>query len=149
MSGLRLRTPSRLHFGLLAWGPGAPRQFGGVGLMIDRPGLELTARAAATWQAEGPLADRALGIAGRVAGSLASRGSAVPAARLTIQRAPPEHVGLGTGTQLSLGVARVLAELSGLEDLTAEELAELTGRGLRSGIGLHGFAHGGLIVDGG
>ena len=30
-----------------------------------------------------------------------------------------------------------------------EELARLTGRGNRSGIGLHGFHHGGLIVDGG
>ncbi len=33
--------------------------------------------------------------------------------------------------------------------LTAVELARWTGRGRRSGIGLHGFHHGGLIVDGG
>jgi beta-ribofuranosylaminobenzene 5'-phosphate synthase len=149
MTRLRLTTPSRLHFGLLAWGPRAPRQFGGVGLMIDRPGLELTAREAPGWQAEGPLADRTLRIAGRVAGLLAQRGAAVPPVRFAIDRAPPEHVGLGTGTQISLAVARALAGLAGLGDLPVAELAGLTGRGLRSGIGLHGFAHGGLIVDGG
>ena len=32
---------------------------------------------------------------------------------------------------------------------SAEELARLTGRGHRSGIGLHGFRHGGFLVDGG
>jgi beta-ribofuranosylaminobenzene 5'-phosphate synthase len=149
MTCLRLTTPSRLHFGLFAWGPQAPRQFGGVGLMIDRPGLVLTAQVASGWQAEGPLADRTLRIAGRVAGLLAGRGVPIPAVRFSIDRAPPEHVGLGTGTQLSLAVARALTELAGMCDLPVADLAELTGRGLRSGIGLHGFAHGGLIVDGG
>ena len=39
MSGLHIETPSRLHFGLLGWGHRtAPREFGGVGLMVDRPG---------------------------------------------------------------------------------------------------------------
>ena len=40
MTRCRLRTPSRLHFGLFGWGPEARRQFGGVGLMVDDPGLE-------------------------------------------------------------------------------------------------------------
>jgi predicted sugar kinase len=41
---IRVRAPSRLHFGLLAFGNEAPRQFGGVGVMIDRPFTELIAR---------------------------------------------------------------------------------------------------------
>ena len=36
-----------------------------------------------------------------------------------------------------------------MSDVSVEELARWTGRGRRSGIGLHGFEHGGLIVDGG
>ena len=36
-----------------------------------------------------------------------------------------------------------------MTDISVEELARLSGRGRRSGIGLHGFEHGGLIVDGG
>jgi beta-RFAP synthase len=149
MTRLVLRTPSRLHFGLLSWGSKVPRQFGGVGLMVDAPGLELSAEAAETWRAVGPLASRALEIAVRVAGRLESQGFPVEAASLVIRKAPPEHVGLGVGTQLGLGVARLLCELAGHPGPTVEELAELAGRGLRSGIGLHGFALGGLVVDGG
>ncbi len=59
MTQLRIRTASRLHFGLLGWGPQAPRQFGGIGLMIEAPGIELLAELAANWSFAGPLADRA------------------------------------------------------------------------------------------
>ena len=62
---------------------------------------------------------------------------------------PAEHVGLGVGTQLCLAVARTILSLAGMPEPSVEQLARLTGRGRRSGIGLHGFHHGGLIVDGG
>jgi beta-RFAP synthase len=149
MSRLRLRTPSRLHFGLLAWGPQSPRQFGGVGLMIDEPCLELTAEAAESMQTEGQLAQRALVIAERVAARLMAQGVHLVPSRIHIGRAPAEHNGLGVGTQLSLAVTRAMFAVSGLPEPSIAELARLTGRGRRSGIGLHGFVHGGLIVDGG
>ncbi|MEO6807859.1 MAG: beta-ribofuranosylaminobenzene 5'-phosphate synthase family protein [Isosphaeraceae bacterium] len=149
MTGLRINTPSRLHFGLLALGPDAPRQFGGVGLMIDQPGINLTAQVADRWHAEGPLAERTLRIAERVALGLKQMGLEVPAIRFQIDHAPPEHVGLGVGTQLGLALAKTMCSLAGLADPPVVTLAGLTGRGLRSGIGLHGFIHGGLIVDGG
>ncbi len=144
-----LETPSRLHFGLLAPGSRGPRQFGGVGLMIGAPGLRLSATSADRWEAAGPLASRALQVAGRVAAALALRGVEPSPARIEVLGVPPEHVGLGVGTQLGLGVARLVAELAGLGALPSTDLAELSGRGVRSGIGLHGFALGGLIVDGG
>lgn len=145
MTQLLIRTPSRLHFGLLGWGPHCPRQFGGVGLMIETPGIELTVEPAEDWQAEGRLADRAL----RVAERLVTAGVDLLPARIVIHHAPDEHVGLGVGTQLSLGVARLLLLMAGHHEPSAATLAELCGRGLRSGVGLHGFARGGLIVDGG
>jgi beta-ribofuranosylaminobenzene 5'-phosphate synthase len=146
---LRIRTPSRLHFGLLAWNPRATRQFGGVGLMVEAPGLELTAEAAPGWIFEGPLADRIERVVGLLCQNFRESGIAVPSARIRMERAPTEHVGLGLGTQLSLAVARALLNLAGLAEPTLERLARLTERGARSGIGLHGFLHGGLIVDGG
>jgi beta-ribofuranosylaminobenzene 5'-phosphate synthase len=149
MSRIQIRTPSRLHFGLLAWGPHSPRQFGGVGLMIEAPRLELSAEPASEWRADGPLARRALHVADRVAGRLAADGNRVPPLHLRIQHAPDEHVGLGVGTQLSLAVARAILALSDLPEPSIDTLSTLTGRGQRSGIGLHGFVHGGLIVDGG
>jgi beta-ribofuranosylaminobenzene 5'-phosphate synthase len=147
--GLRIVTPSRLHFGLLAWGEDHPRQFGSVGLMIDRPGIEVCARASSAWSADGPLGDRALVLARRVADALVAEGRALKPLHLAIERATREHVGLGAGTQLSLAVARLLLATAGDSQPTAERLAALTGRGRRSGIGLHGFLHGGLLVDGG
>jgi beta-ribofuranosylaminobenzene 5'-phosphate synthase len=149
MSTLRIVAPSRLHFGLLAWGAEAPRQFGSVGLMIDGPGLAVEARPASTSSASGPLAERAGAVMQRVARALRSEGIEPAPIHLSVQHAPPEHVGLGTGTQLSLAVARLILARAGEIDPSLPRLAALTGRGRRSGIGLHGFARGGLLVDGG
>lgn len=146
---LKIRTPSRLHFGLLGWGEHARRQFGGVGLMTEDPGLEIHFEKARRWEAAGPASDRALAIATEVALKLNQEGHTVEPLRIETIRVPEAHVGLGVGTQLSLAVARALTELADLTDTPVETLARLTGRGRRSGIGIHGFERGGLIVDGG
>jgi beta-RFAP synthase len=146
---IRIQTPSRLHFGLLAWGPHSPRQFGGVGLMIEAPRLVIRAEPAGRWSAEGLLAGRARDVALSVAGALAASGISLTPCHIRVEQAPAEHVGLGVGTQLSLAVIRAVFAVSALPSPTLEEIAALTGRGQRSGIGLHGFVHGGLIVDGG
>jgi beta-ribofuranosylaminobenzene 5'-phosphate synthase len=65
---------------------------------------------------------------------------------ITIERCPPEHAGLGTGTQLALAVARALG-IDNDCDLVAA--AQRMGRGLRSALGIHGFQQGGFLVDGG
>src|SRR5262249_6171933 len=150
----------RLHFGLFhlpsheaeSW-PNRhgepsipPRRFGGVGLMIDAPGIELTVSPSATWQADGPRAERALAFARRFA-------EATPEVNrpchVTIARGAPEHVGLGTGTQLGLAVANAITWTAGLKFLDNEVLAKRIGRGERSGLGVSGFAHGGFLVEAG
>jgi beta-RFAP synthase len=145
----RITTPSRLHFGLLAWGERHPRQFGSVGLMVNAPGIAIHSRASHSWSVAGPLADRASAVAQRVVDTLVNEGRPIVPLHLTIERTSPEHVGLGTGTQLSLSVARLILAASGESEPSIERLALLTGRGRRSGIGLHGFMLGGLLVDGG
>jgi beta-RFAP synthase len=60
-----------------------------------------------------------------------------------------EHVGLGSGTQLGLAVARAIAELTQQPRRDALTLAQHVGRGLRSALGVHGFERGGLLVEGG
>jgi beta-ribofuranosylaminobenzene 5'-phosphate synthase len=149
MNGLRIETPSRLHFGLFGWGADAPRQFGGVGLMIDAPGMSLSARRSSGWKAHGPLGERVLKFARQVEEAISIDGESTPTLEFEVHRAPAEHVGLGTGTQLGLAVARLILELSGRERVATERLAKLVTRGRRSGIGLHGFDRGGVIIDGG
>lgn len=149
----RVHTASRLHLGLLSLpspeeesAPGV-RRFGGVGLMLERPGVCVRLRPSADWSAEGPLAARALEYARRVARALAA-GDALPPRHLHVEEAPPEHAGLGVGTQLGLAVAALLARSWGIHAETPL-LARWSGRGLRSALGVHGFARGGFLVEGG
>ena len=68
--------------------------------------------------------------------------------QLEIETAIPEHVGLGSGTQMSLAVGMAVNAYFEL-NLSIREIAALTDRGKRSGIGIGVFEQGGLVVDGG
>ncbi len=105
-----MEAPARLHFGVLDLGGRLGRHFGGLGAAIPCPSLLLEAGHGAGLTASGPDAARAVEFARRF---LAFHG--LPeGVRLTIHRAIPSHVGLGSGTQLGLAVARALAELYGI-----------------------------------
>src|SRR5262249_34279802 len=140
---IHVRAPSRLHFGLLSlpadegsWA----RQFGGIGLMIEEPGVSVSLQPAESWSAEGFLAERALAYAKQIALAL----SCPQRFQLNVEASAAEHVGLGTGTQLGLAVARALALVCGHKKLDAVELAYRLGRGKRSALGVYGFARGGF-----
>ena len=72
----------------------------------------------------------------------------LPPAKIVIEERPFVHVGLGSGTQLLVGVAKVLCHLAG-RSVSAPELGSVVNRGGTSGIGVASFEHGGFIVDGG
>lgn len=139
-------TGARLHFGPLAAAGSSGGKFGGVGMMISAPGYILTARSADQNTFFGDEASVA-----RVAKFVSRIHNAAKDApcEIEVREAIPSHCGLGSGTQLGLAVARSLSELSGERDIPVEVLARRVGRGLRSAIGLHGFARGGFLVDGG
>lgn len=143
---IRVVTPSRLHFGLLNPASGGGRRFGGAGLMIEQPCLALEIATAESWGVEGMLAARAESVLDsfRQGKAWLLRGLAPHSVRIT--QAAPEHAGLGTGTQLTLALARGLLEAIPHHGV---ELDRFTGRGYRSGIGYHGFFKGGFLVDGG
>jgi beta-RFAP synthase len=149
---IRVVAPSRLHFGLFrvptADGAeaGAPA-FGGVGLMIDQPGVVVDVRPAESWRFEGTLASRAQVFAARFMLSLPEERRRP--FQLLVERCPAEHTGLGVGTQLGLAVAKALAVACGAPEVPSTELAARVGRGERSAIGVHGFDRGGLLVDAG
>jgi beta-RFAP synthase len=158
---IHIRTASRLHFGLLSLPEGdrttwpdregrpvvPARRFGGLGLMVEEPGVALSVHAAPAWSAVGPSAQRALDLAQRFAQSL-PRHMVRPCA-IAMHRCARQHVGLGSGTQLGLAIARAVNLELGMRPLDVAALSASVGRGLRSGVGAHGFVEGGLIVDGG
>ncbi len=141
---VHIAAPSRLHFGLWSLASASGRQFGGVGAMVERPGLTLMIRPAEQFEVCGPLADRAATFARRWA---EFHRVAAPDCRIEIESAPPEHAGLGTGTQLGLSIAAGLSAFAGLPSQSPQELALSVGRGLRSAVGTYGFVQGGLIVE--
>jgi beta-ribofuranosylaminobenzene 5'-phosphate synthase len=132
------------------------RRFGGAGVMLESPGVELVFEQAAVWSVSGPEPGR------RRIEQFAARYRKQSRAerwkelairpmecRIELRREIPPHAGLGSGTQLALAVARGLALLDGEGELPATELARRVGRGARSAVGIHGFEQGGFIVDGG
>jgi beta-ribofuranosylaminobenzene 5'-phosphate synthase len=139
-----VETPARLHFGVLDLRGLLGRCFGGLGAAIPSPSLLLEAAPSEDVTAHGPDSDRASEFADRFLSYHRLEGGV----RLTIHKAIPSHVGLGSGTQLGLAVARGLAELHGLPT-DPIELARATSRGKRSAIGTWTFALGGFIVEGG
>ena len=139
-----VEAPARLHFGMLDLRGALGRRFGGIGVAIPTPSLLLQASAADTLHAEGPSAARAEEFARRFMEHHKLEGGA----RIRVHRAIPSHAGLGSGTQLALGVARALAELYSLPT-AAPLLALAVGRARRSAIGTWIFAQGGFVLEGG
>jgi beta-ribofuranosylaminobenzene 5'-phosphate synthase len=71
-----------------------------------------------------------------------------PRVSIRVTERIPEHVGLGSGTQLALALGAGLAAVCGI-DADTRELARILRRGKRSGIGVAAFGAGGFIVDAG
>jgi beta-ribofuranosylaminobenzene 5'-phosphate synthase len=167
---IEVRTPARLHLGMLSFGVPGVRSFGGVGMMVDRPGFQIRLRLANRLEGRGPQAERAVKFARTCldAWQMGPVGCAVE-----VVSAPPSHAGLGSGTQLGLAVAAGIRHLfsqpaapsagvaSDPEALDPTEhdwlfdirdvmsLARVVGRGRRSCVGVYGFSRGGLIIEAG
>lgn len=166
-TAVEVRTPTRLHLGMLSFGDPSVRSFGGVGVMVDRPAVQLRLRRAERFLARGPLGERAIGFAQQCLAAWDLPPQA--ACEIEVVATPRAHVGLGSGTQLALAVAAGMRQLfreppagdgheteihptenEWLFDTSdALELARAVGRGRRSCVGVYGFSRGGLIVEAG
>lgn len=150
---VEVSTPARLHLGFLDLGASLGRRFGSIGLAINShqtvievsPAEQLTIAGvddASTIEKIQRLVERFL----THSQALIAENNYQPA--LNIKNLIPEHSGLGSGTQLALTIGRALTEFYGLPFSTLD-IAEIMGRGKRSGIGITTFDHGGFVVDGG
>ena len=135
---------ARLHLGFLDLNGGLGRRFGSLGLALEEPETLIEISRSATDAVEGPQAERATLHLRRIV-----EGLRLPAGHLLrIHRAIPAHAGLGSGTQLALGVAAAIRRLHRLPfDVEAD--AVLLDRSARSGLGVGFFHEGGLALDGG
>jgi len=142
---LTIETGSRLHFGPLSFRPSSGRHFGGVGMMIDSPGVLV----------EMSFTDEPLNVVGSERGEqflkqiCESFEGDIPHGTITVRREIPPHHGLGSGTQLGLAIAEAVRTLAGRNAVDSAELALMVGRGKRSAIGIHGYQDGGFLIDAG
>ena len=145
-----VRTPARLHLGLLDLNGGLGRLYGSIGVAIERPEIVLEAEliqepvGARGLVVEGLEVERVTALAQRFLEHYPLRSRV----RLRLRSSISAHIGLGSGTQLALAVGAALAQLGGLA-LTVPDLSLVMGRGNHSGIGIATFQQGGFVVDGG
>ena len=144
-AAVRVTAPSRLHFGMLSFGQADVPPFGGLGAMIDAPRLRLSFTPADAFEVRGPLAERAADFVRRACQHREMVND--PACLIEVLEAPPEHCGLGVGTQLALAVSAGLAALLHWPELKTAAPPAALGRGERSWVGIYGFEHGGLIFE--
>jgi beta-ribofuranosylaminobenzene 5'-phosphate synthase len=156
---LIIETPSRLHVTLIDLNGKYGRIDGGVGITTRNPRLILEAQdgyediqitftdpesAKLTKDVLDDYETKILSAAGKINEFLNLKGGY----HFKLKEVFPSHSGLGSGTQLSLAVAKLILKLNN-RDLSAREIAEIVGRGGTSGIGVASFDEGGFIVDGG
>jgi beta-ribofuranosylaminobenzene 5'-phosphate synthase len=154
---LKIETPSRLHLTLIDLNGIYSRIDGGVGITIEKPCLNLDAQPAdngievvfskSCKNIPDLVDDYTLKIRNstlKVMDALKIDGGF----KFTVNSAYPPHSGLGSGTQLSLAVAKLVSKMDN-QDIKALDLAKIVGRGGTSGIGVESFENGGFIIDGG
>jgi beta-RFAP synthase len=137
-----VQAPARLHLGFLDLHGGLGRRFGSIGLTIDSLATRLHAERCDEVTARGPGAQQAIGYARAYLAAKAINGGI----DITLLQAIPDHVGLGSGTQMALAVGTAIERLYGGGDDSAA-IAKTLNRGARSGIGIGAFEQGGFIID--
>jgi len=139
-----VKTPARLHFGLIDMNGDMGRFFGGLGVGIDYPNVILEAQHSEGFSVSGKKTELVTSFAKRFLEIYNINANVSIHVKQTI----PEHAGLGSGTQLALAVASALAKLFQV-NATPQELSLAMGRMKRTGVGTAVFEQGGFVVDGG
>ena len=137
-------APARLHMGFIDLSGSLDRHFGSIGIALNEHATRLSLTSGEKRVITGPSAERADKCLTLMCQAL----NVSDKLTVNIETAIPEHIGLGSGTQMSLAIGSALNAYYGL-GLGVRDIAALMDRGLRSGIGIGIFERGGLVVDGG
>ncbi len=137
-------TTARLHMGFVDLNGSQGRMFGSLGLALDAPVTKLTVSSSEKTLISAKNHDCVLKIVENIKNQL----KISVHFSVCIHENIPEHAGLGSGTQMALAISAGVNALFGLH-LSIAQLAGITSRGRRSGIGIGTFEQGGLVLDGG
>ncbi|WP_158055945.1 beta-ribofuranosylaminobenzene 5'-phosphate synthase family protein [Halorussus halophilus] len=136
----RVSASGRLHFGFQNLSLAHERLYGSLGVALDSPRVVVEADPAESVRCDHER--------GRAYAERATELLGVSGVELSVERTLPRHVGLGSGTQLSLAVLAAVASAHD-RDPHVRERAPGLDRGGRSGIGVAAFESGGFVLDAG
>jgi beta-ribofuranosylaminobenzene 5'-phosphate synthase len=139
-----IKTPARLHLGLIDLNGSLGRMYGGLGVGINHPNIIVEAENARDFTVTGQEVELATAFAKRFFAAYQVEDNV----HINVKKAIPAHIGLGSGTQFSLAIATALARLFNIKASTPQ-LALAMGRAKRTGVGTSIFEKGGFVVDGG
>ncbi|WP_461866157.1 beta-ribofuranosylaminobenzene 5'-phosphate synthase family protein [Thermococcus sp.] len=140
-----IRTPKRLHLGLIDPAATLGRKFGAMGVALDG-GYEVRI-----------IPNNKLKIIANEEDTLTIKEvikrmdtyfNTGTNYLIEVKNPIPRHIGLGSTTQLTLAVGSSLAKLNGIS-IPIDRLARILGRGKNGAVGIYSFAYGGFIIDGG
>jgi len=139
---LSIKTPSRIHMTLIDLNGSIGRVDGGIGITLEEPAIEITAKKSDTVVVRGDpdLRERMVKACEDVC-----PGKGVT---IDIKKSYWNHIGLGSGTQAALAAGTAISRLYGL-GISPWDMALKVGRGGTSGIGIGSFEYGGFLLDGG
>ncbi len=143
MKEVTIETGARLHLGLLDLTGDLGRVDGGLGIALSRPRLVIKAS-----KADDVSSTRYSRLAKYAVHKLNLHFGLKVGLDIEVLEYYPQHVGLGSTTQILLSVATAYEALYG-KRVKIREIADVLGRGGTSGIGLAAFERGGFILDGG
>ncbi len=136
-----VETPSRLHFTLIDLNGKLGRIDGGIGVALEYPKVVLKAKT----DTELVISPNYKIVKDAIT-KFYRKFKIREKVNTQIVESIPQHVGLGSGTQLSLAVGMALAKLQNMK-MPIREIAEIVNRGGTSGIGVAAFQSGGFILD--
>jgi len=145
---VQIKTPSRLHFGLIDLNGELGRINGSLGVALESPFWLIRAGEKITPNSSTLPEEFQKQLSTFKTNFDQQFETNSESINFSFLKAIPAHVGLGSKTQFLLAVGAILAEIHHL-NLHPQALAKVAQRGGTSGIGVAAFDAGGFIVDGG
>jgi beta-ribofuranosylaminobenzene 5'-phosphate synthase len=141
-----VKTPSRLHIGLIDLNGSIGRIDGGLGLTLAKPNFTIRVSESDELRLDVPAQYQKQTLT--AVNTIINYFKINDNFRITLEEFVPSHAGLGSGTQLSLGVGYAICKFKGIS-ANIRDLVLLLGRGGTSGVGVTSFEKGGITLDGG
>jgi len=147
---MKICPPSRLHLSLIAMQESGGRINGGIGFAIQKPSLSIQVKASGILSIQDSrkhgLEPQAIARLEEALQSVEKEHGFQQSISVQINGDASAHHSFGTGTAIRLACLEALF-MTNNKEYTNDELIQLSGRGGTSGIGIHTYFNGGLVLD--